>query len=233
MGAEGATFKEKIHACKLIVRKIRLSPSIFLAHAKALEIGNNKYPIRRAICKTFTVPRGNLDVSQENLFSGQLLTCIVIGWVDNNSSNGAFHKNPFNFKHFNLTQLKIYLVGNNNRWNQSNQTLPTSIYWLILRYFLELENSRKTRVSTLLGRIIVTGRDGLKTFWVETETKTETWALETETRPRRLPNCLRRDPRVSETRPRRDLFLVETISRHMAYKCMVYALHTVSQKRIP
>ena len=111
MGAKDATFKVKIHECKLIVRKIRLSPSIFLAHAKALEMGNDKYPIRRAICKTFTVPRGNLDVNQENLFSGQLPTRIVIGCVDNNSFNGAFHKNSFNFKHFNLTQLKIYLDG--------------------------------------------------------------------------------------------------------------------------
>ena len=77
-------------------------------------MGNAKYPIRRAICKTFTVPRGNLDVNQENLFSGQLPMRIVIGCVDNNSFNGAFHKNLFNFRHFNLTQLKIYLVGNNN-----------------------------------------------------------------------------------------------------------------------
>ena len=111
MGAEDATFKVKIHECKLIVRKIRFSPSIFVAHAKALEMGNAKYPIRRAICKTFTVPRVNLDANQENLFSGQLPTRIVIGCVDNNSFNGAFHKNPFNFKHFNLTQLKLYLDG--------------------------------------------------------------------------------------------------------------------------
>ena len=37
--------------------------------------------------------------------------------------------------------------------------------------------------------------------------------------------------------PRRDrdetFFLVETISRRMAYKCMVYALHTVSQTKNP
>ena len=128
MGAEDATFKVKIHECKLIVKKIRLSPSIFLAHAKALELGNAKYPIRRAICETFTVPRGNLGAYQENLFSGQLPTRIVIRCVDDNSFNGAFHKNPFNIKHFNLTQLKIYLDGQLQSLNPSSQTLrPTSI----------------------------------------------------------------------------------------------------------
>ena len=131
MGAKDATFKVKIHECKLIVRKIRLSPSIFLAHAKALEMGNAKYPIRRAICKTFTVPRGNLDVNQENLFSGQLPTRIVIGCVDNNSFNGSFHKNPFNFKHFNLTQLKIYLDGQQQSLKPIEPNFATNKYILV------------------------------------------------------------------------------------------------------
>jgi len=109
--AAPATYKIKIHDCKLYVRKIKLSPSIFVAHAKALEVGNAKYPIRRVICKTFTVPRGNLDFSQENLFTGQLPTRLVVGCVDNDSFNGSYTKNPFNFKHYSLTQIKVYLDG--------------------------------------------------------------------------------------------------------------------------
>jgi hypothetical protein len=103
--------KVKILDCKLFVRKVKLSPSVFLAHAKALENSNAKYPVRRVICKTFTVPRGNLDFTQENLFSGQLPTRLVIGCVDNDSFNGTYTKNPFNFKHYHLSQLKLYLDG--------------------------------------------------------------------------------------------------------------------------
>jgi hypothetical protein len=111
--ADGAnpTYKIKIHDCKLFVRKIKLSPSVFVAHAKALEVGHAKYPIRRVICKTFTVPRGNLDFSQENLFTGQLPTRLVIGCVDNDAYNGDYAKNPFNFKHYSLSQIKVYLDG--------------------------------------------------------------------------------------------------------------------------
>ena len=104
-------FKVKILDCKLFVRKVKLSPSVFLAHAKGLERSNAKFPIRRVICKTFTVPRGNLDFSQESLFSGQLPTRLVIACVDNDAFNGNYEKNPFNFKHYNLTQLKVYLDG--------------------------------------------------------------------------------------------------------------------------
>jgi len=106
-----AAFKIKMHDCKLFVRKIKLSPSVFVAHAKALEVGNAKYPIRRVICKTFTVPTGNLDFSQEYLFTGQLPTRLVIGCVDNDAYNGSYAKNPFNFKHYSLTQIKVFLDG--------------------------------------------------------------------------------------------------------------------------
>lgn len=111
MSDDPAAYKIKIIDCKLFVRKAKLSASVFVAHAKALELGNAKYPVRRVICKTFTVPRGNLDYSQEQLFSGQLPTRLVVGCVDNDAFNGAYDKNPYNFKNYNLTQLKVYMDG--------------------------------------------------------------------------------------------------------------------------
>ena len=111
MGAAGSTYKIKILDCKLYVRKVKISPSVFLAHNKALESGNAKYPIRRVVCKTYTIPTGNLDHTQENLFTGQLPTRLVIGCVDNDSFNGRYTKNPYNFKNFDLRQLKVYLDG--------------------------------------------------------------------------------------------------------------------------
>jgi len=97
-------------ACKDI-RKVMLSPSVFLAHAKALEFGSVKFLIRRPVCKTFTIPASNLDATEENQFNGQLPTRIVIGCVGNEAFNGAYKKNSFNVKHMNLSQLKVYLDG--------------------------------------------------------------------------------------------------------------------------
>ena len=70
-----------------------------------------KYPIRRVVCKTFTVPAGHLDASHEKLFSGQLPRRLVIGLIDNEAFNGHFEHNPFNFKHFSLNEIAIYLDG--------------------------------------------------------------------------------------------------------------------------
>lgn len=104
-------FKVKITAAAMIIRKVKVSPSVYLAHAKTLELGLAKYPIRRVVCKAFTIPAGYLDVSQEKLFSGQLPSRLIIGCIDNRAFNGDAARNPFNFQHFSLSELAVYLDG--------------------------------------------------------------------------------------------------------------------------
>ena len=55
-GEAGGIYKVKIISDVLLVRKVQLNPSVVLAHAKALESGLAKYPIRRVVCKTYTIP---------------------------------------------------------------------------------------------------------------------------------------------------------------------------------
>jgi len=67
MEAAGTTLV-MTHA-SLLVRKVKLSPCVFLGHAKALENSTAKYPIKRVVCKTFAIPQNYLDVNHEKLFS--------------------------------------------------------------------------------------------------------------------------------------------------------------------
>lgn len=110
MGAP-AGCKVVIVGASMIVRKVRLSPSVLLAHAKTLETATAKYPIKRVVCKSFTVPQGVLDVNQEKLFSGQLPTRLVVGLVYNDAFNGSLNRNPFNFAHNNVSEIGVYLDG--------------------------------------------------------------------------------------------------------------------------
>jgi len=109
MGAADA--KLVVTHASLFVRKVKLSPSVFLAHAKALENSTAKYPIKRVVCKTFAIPQNYLDVNHEKLFSGQLPTRIVVALVDNRAFNGDRAYNPFNFQHYNLSEISLYLDG--------------------------------------------------------------------------------------------------------------------------
>ena len=104
-------FKVKIVSAYLLIRKVKISPSVYLAHAKALERGLAKYPIRRVICKSFTIPKGYLDISQEKVFSGQLPSRLIVGCVDNRAYNGRGAHNPFNFKHYDLNEISVFLDG--------------------------------------------------------------------------------------------------------------------------
>jgi hypothetical protein len=110
----GQAFKVNISSAAMLIRKVKVSPSIYLAHAKTLENGMAKYPIRRVICKTFTIPAGFMNLSQEKLFSGQLPTRLVLGCVDNRAFNGDLARNPYNFQHYNLKSLSVYLDGQNH-----------------------------------------------------------------------------------------------------------------------
>src|SRR6267154_3377936 len=109
--AANPSFRIKIHECVLLIRKVNISPSVSIAQAKAFEVGNAKYPIRRVVCKSYSVATGMRDNVHEGLFTGQISSRIVIAMVENQAVNGSYERNPFNFKHFNLSSIKIYVDG--------------------------------------------------------------------------------------------------------------------------
>lgn len=104
-------YKVSIIHASLLVRKVRVNPSISLGHAKALEMGNARYPLTRVETKAFSVPMGTMSYSKDNLFLGQLPQRIVIGLVDNDAYNGIVGKNCFNFKNLNMNYLSLSIDG--------------------------------------------------------------------------------------------------------------------------
>ena len=95
----------------LFVRKVKLNASLMEAHIKALEKSTAKYPLRRITTKVYSVPRGNLTGNEDNLFSGQLPQRVIIGCVDNDAYNGSIYKNPYNFKHYDINFVALYVAG--------------------------------------------------------------------------------------------------------------------------
>ena len=57
------------------------------------------------------MPNGFRDISHEKLFSGQLLTRVVVGLVTSEVFNEHRKRNPFNFQHFSVTEISLYLDG--------------------------------------------------------------------------------------------------------------------------
>ena len=63
--------------------------------------------ITRTTPKVFTVPRGQQSQHIDNAFLGEIPKRIAICMMDNDSYNGHYKKNPFNFQHYSLTQIGI------------------------------------------------------------------------------------------------------------------------------
>jgi len=111
MGA--AQHKVVIENAILYIRKVKLSAKMLFEHAEALKTTNAKYPVRRVICKSVTVPQGFYDLNHEKLFSGQLPNRIIIGLVLNTAFSGNRQHNPYNFQHFNLSEISVFADGQN------------------------------------------------------------------------------------------------------------------------
>jgi len=84
---------------------------VFLALAQALQNGTAKYQIKSTVCKALAIPQNFGDVTFEKVVSGQFLTRLVVGLVSNTAFNGSRRHNPFNFQHYNLLEITVYLDG--------------------------------------------------------------------------------------------------------------------------
>ena len=105
----------QIHIEDLSLTLMRYTPTSAIKSyysSKLSSIKKQILPIDRSFVKTYTVQTGQTDLSHYNFISGhQLPEQIIIGMVDQQSHSGEIAKNPFNFKHFNITQASIVVNG--------------------------------------------------------------------------------------------------------------------------
>ncbi|XP_031355183.1 uncharacterized protein F54H12.2-like [Photinus pyralis] len=111
MAGAGATYKVKIVDANLLVRRMKINPTILLAHTKALETSAAKYPITRTDVKVLTIPTGIQRKSLDNVFLGQLPKRCIIGFVSNKAFNGDYASNPFNFQNYKINYMSLYIDG--------------------------------------------------------------------------------------------------------------------------
>jgi hypothetical protein len=96
--ADSANYKINIKDIALYVRKVQLSPAVRMDHVKAWEKTSCKYPVRRVEVKVDTVPTGNMNYVQDNMFLGQLPKRLVIACVDSDALNGTIGKKSVRFQ---------------------------------------------------------------------------------------------------------------------------------------
>ncbi|GFY21832.1 uncharacterized protein F54H12.2 [Trichonephila clavipes] len=96
---------------RLLLNLVDVKLKLIRSHAKALERTTAKYPIDRVSCKVFSIPQSSYSFIQDNVFSGQMPKRIVIACVDNDAFNGNYKKSPFEFKHYDVNFIGVYVDG--------------------------------------------------------------------------------------------------------------------------
>lgn len=103
--------KIKFEEVVLYVPRVKVNPSVINGHAKGLQRRNALYPMQHHEVTTFTIPKGQLSCTKENLFADQAPKLLLVAMVENEAYNGAWNKNPFHFQHFNMNELALFHGG--------------------------------------------------------------------------------------------------------------------------
>lgn len=91
--------------------KVRVDPVVLLNHSKQIELTPVKYPITRNELKMNTIPKGSNEFYLDNIFPQAIPDRVVVALLDQRAVNGDYTANPFNFEHFNVTDVGIYING--------------------------------------------------------------------------------------------------------------------------
>ena len=110
--ANNATeYKLAIEDAELYVRRVTVSDSVLNGLHTSLQSQEAIYPFVRREITSFNIPQGFSSYNQENLFRGQLGQRYFIALVHSTAANGSYSTNPFELKHFNLTEIALYENG--------------------------------------------------------------------------------------------------------------------------
>lgn len=101
----------KILEATLFMRHVTINPSVLLAHNAVLEKTNAKYNYKRVEVKSFTIPQNSSSILLDNVFIGQLPNSIIFCMTENIGYSGKRSKNPYNFKHFDISQFVLNVNG--------------------------------------------------------------------------------------------------------------------------
>ena len=103
----------KLHIldASLFIRKVKVSPTLLSAHAKALQITKAKYPIKRTEVKLINLNSGQSSFVLDNVWMGQMPSKLIFALVEHDAASGNLKSNALGFKNNGLNYLAVHING--------------------------------------------------------------------------------------------------------------------------
>ena len=99
-GTNQSKYKVEITEAILKVATVFVNPGILVGHGDLLKKHMATYPFMRSDIKCFSVPKGQFNITLDNLYQGLVPTSLTVGLVSSKAYSGFYDKNPFNFHHY-------------------------------------------------------------------------------------------------------------------------------------
>jgi len=97
-----------IESAKLLIRRVRTTESVRLAHIMGLDNQNAIYPIRRAKIVQFSIPKGSHGEYKDNLFSDERLPkFVLVTFQDSKKVSGDYATYCSAFDNCNISSLTL------------------------------------------------------------------------------------------------------------------------------
>lgn len=107
--AASPDFKVLIEDIVLKACKVQINPAVIYGHAEILKSVNAKYPFTKTEVKQIAIAAGTVNFDQDQLFQNIRPNRVVGGFVNALGAAGDYTKNPFNFQHFNVNQIGLFV----------------------------------------------------------------------------------------------------------------------------
>jgi hypothetical protein len=113
--------------CVLYVKRNLISPKIVDLHERTLERTKALYPYILSNVKTLSLPVGTTNFVAENIYpSRKLPQTLLIGLVETAGFQGSYDKNPYQFNHFNLSNINVSVDNLNLEYRNLNLAFDTN-----------------------------------------------------------------------------------------------------------
>ena len=107
--ATSPNFKVIIEDIVLKACKVQINPAVIYGHAEILKSVNVKYPFTKTEVKQIAIAAGTVNFYQDQLFQNIRPNRVVVGLINALGAAEDYTKNPFNFQHFNVNQIGLFV----------------------------------------------------------------------------------------------------------------------------
>jgi hypothetical protein len=111
-GGTGQKYDIEIEEAKMMVQKVTVVPGLRQAYNDLL-LEDNPIPyfLKTPYVTHYGIEKSVSQFMKDNLFLGQMPKRIVLGMVSTEAFHGKTNLNPFNFQHFGLVEVCLYMDG--------------------------------------------------------------------------------------------------------------------------